>query len=98
MNSVLNIGQSAMSAASNRAAKAASNIVVASTERPSEVEQVGTKPPPARTPAVLAPDRTGTDQFLSGILELKLAEYAYAAGAAIVRTANEISKVTLRII
>ncbi len=96
-----------MSAASQRAAEAASDIVEASNERPVEGNRVEQEVPRhAAGPTALAPNRTdldgtdldGTDPYLKGMLDLKLAKYAYAAGAAIVRTADEMSEEVLRIV
>lgn len=88
-----------MSNAAQRASKAAEQIVKASNPHP--VEPTGEPLDNRQHTAgqfVLSPDRTGVDPLISGVLDLKLAKYAYAAGAAIVRIADEMSEETLRII
>lgn len=97
MNSILAIGTGAMGAALQRATRAALDVVTAGVPSESPAS-ISADPQPTAGPAVLAPARTEGDPMLNGVVDLKLATHAYKAGAAIVRTADEIAEETLKII
>lgn len=91
----MDIGRAALQGASAMALDAAAQVAEASLppETPENLVQ------PARAtsgPPVLAPDRVYADLLIDGLVNLRLAEVAYKAGAAIIRTDTEMQDELMR--
>ena len=96
MTSILATGLGAMTAASARAQRAAT-VIVEAVSLPKAADPTGAPVPPTRPP-VLVPARAEVDPLAKGVVDLILARQSYAAGAAIVRTADEMTDETLKLV
>ena len=92
MSTILDIGRAALQGASAMALAAAHQIANASVQG----ERLAPPAPHHSGQTVLAPGRVYADPMVEGLVTIRLAEAAYRAGAAIIRTETEMQDELLR--